>query len=113
MRQKIPKLITVLAWLAVLGGLFIERFIAERYAPAWASIGWKLQLLKGLRGDRPEKYVVLFEIDSLETLTRYEPAIGSWTAEGQAFLKANQALLDGWNSFVGGSLFTDYLVVGG
>jgi hypothetical protein len=88
-----------------------ERFINERYTPAWGKIGWKIYLLKGFRGDRPSKYTVLFEIDSMETLVRYEPAIGTWTKEGQAFLKEVAGLLEEWGQYVGGSMFTDYAEV--
>ena len=88
-----------------------ERFIVERYAPAWGEIGWNITLLKGFRGDRPDRYTVLFEIDSMETLVRYEPAIGTWTEEGQAFLEKAAPLLEEWGRFVGGSLFTDYAEV--
>jgi len=88
-----------------------ERFINERYAPGWGEIGWKLYLLKGFRGDRQDRYSVLFEIDSMDTLVRYEPAIGTWTEEGQAFLRKVAPLLEEWGQFVGGTLFTDYAEV--
>ncbi len=88
-----------------------ERFIVERYAPGWAQIGWKLTLLKGFRGDRPGRYAVLFEIDSRDTLVRYEPVVGTWTEEGQAFLKKAAPLLEEWGESVGGTLFTDYAEV--
>src|SRR6187200_2399509 len=41
-----------------------ERFFAEEIAPMAELPGWKTRLLKGDRGARTGKYLVLFEIES-------------------------------------------------
>ena len=50
-----------------------ERFFAEQIAPLPKLPGWKTHLLKGDRGARAGKYLVLFEIESPEARDRYFP----------------------------------------
>ena len=50
-----------------------ERFFAEEVAPTVELPGWKTRLLKGDRGERAGKYLVLLEIESLEARDRYFP----------------------------------------
>jgi hypothetical protein len=50
-----------------------ERFFAEEVAPKFELPGWNTHLLKGDRGERAGKYLVLLEIDSLEARDRYFP----------------------------------------
>src|SRR5215211_3637850 len=49
-----------------------ERFFAEEIATVVLP-GWKTHLLKGDRGERAGKYLVLLEIESLEARDRYFP----------------------------------------
>ena len=50
-----------------------ERFFAEEVAPTVELQGWKTHLLRGDRGERAGKYLVLLEIESLEARDRYCP----------------------------------------
>jgi hypothetical protein len=53
-----------------------ERFFAEQVAPTVELQGWKTHLLRGDRGERAGKYLVLLEIESLEARDRYFPRPG-------------------------------------
>ena len=53
-----------------------ERFFAEEIAASPIVPGWKVHLLKGDRGARAGKFLVLLEIESLESRDRYFPRPG-------------------------------------
>jgi hypothetical protein len=59
----------------------IRRFFAERIASSFTLPGWKTHLLKGDRGARAGKYLVLLEIESLEARDRYFPRPGEESEE--------------------------------
>src|SRR5215211_9391078 len=50
-----------------------ERVFAEEFSPSFTLPGWKTHLLKGERGERAGKYLILLEIESLEARDRYFP----------------------------------------
>jgi hypothetical protein len=50
-----------------------ERVFAEEIASTFELPGWKIHLLKGDRGVRIGKYLVLIEIESPEARDRYFP----------------------------------------
>ena len=54
-----------------------ERFFAEELAPTLKLPGWKTHLLRGDRGARGGKYLVLHEIESQDTRDRYFPDQGA------------------------------------
>jgi hypothetical protein len=64
-----------------------ERFFAEEVVPTVELPGWKIHLLKGDRGVRTGKYLLLFEIESLEARDRYFPAPGDESAEFTQFFE--------------------------
>jgi hypothetical protein len=64
-----------------------ERFFAEEVAPTVELQGWKTRLLKGDRGERGGKYLVLHEIESLETRDRYFPRPGEESEEFTRFFE--------------------------
>jgi hypothetical protein len=68
-----------------------ERFFAEEMIPALTLPGWKLHLLKGDRGVRAGKYLVLHEIESLEARDRYFPRPGDASEEFTQFLQQPEA----------------------
>jgi len=98
-----------------------ERFLAQEYAPGAAPqpAGWKTYYLKGDRGDRAGKYLVLIAIDSVETRDHYFPAPGELSAAAQQYFdqrseseQAVAAKLDTLVTPVGES-YTDYVVIAG
>jgi hypothetical protein len=64
-----------------------ERFFAEEVAPTVELPGWKTYLLRGDRGERAGKYLVLLEIESLEARDRYFPRPGEASEEFTQFFE--------------------------
>jgi hypothetical protein len=64
-----------------------ERVFAEEIASSFTLPGWKIHLLKGERGTRDGKYLVLLEIESLEARDRYFPRPGEESEEFTRFLE--------------------------
>jgi hypothetical protein len=98
-----------------------ERFLAQEYAPAEAPppAGLKVYHLKGDRGERAGKYLVLIEIDSVETRDHYFPAPGELSAAAQQYFdqrsESQQALDAKMDTLVTpvGEIYTDYVVIAG
>ena len=61
-----------------------ERLAADAVASA-APEGWRALVLKGERGRRPGKYLLAFEIDSLEARNRMYPEFGLASQESEQF----------------------------
>jgi hypothetical protein len=64
-----------------------ERVFAEEIASSFTLPGWKTHLLKGERGTRDGKYLVLLEIESLEARDRYFPRPGEESEEFTRFFE--------------------------
>jgi hypothetical protein len=95
-----------------------ERFFAEEVAPTVELPGWKTHLLKGDRGERAGKYLVLLEIESLEARDRYFPRPGEESEEFTQFLEQHPeaaAAFEKWQKMgpFGSKtdISTDYVVV--
>jgi hypothetical protein len=95
-----------------------ERFFAEELAPTPELPGWKTHLLKGDRGARTGKYLVLFEIESLEARDRYFPAPGEESEEFTRFFEQHPeaaAAMEKWQKYSPfgseNDISTDYIVV--
>jgi hypothetical protein len=76
-----------------------ERFFAEEVAPTVELQGWKTHLLRGDRGERAGKYLVLLEIESLEARDRYFPRPGEESEEFTRFFDQHPeaaAALEKW-----------------
>jgi hypothetical protein len=94
-----------------------ERFFADEIVPMPKLPGWKTSLLKGERGARTGKYLVLHEIESLEARDRYFPRPGDASEEFTRFLEQSPAAavaLEKWLKYGLDSendITTDYVVV--
>jgi hypothetical protein len=94
-----------------------ERFFAEEIAPMPKLTVWKTRLLKGDRGARTGKYLVLHEIESLEARDRYFPRSGEASEEFTRFFEQRPeaaAALEKWQKYGLDSendITTDYVVV--
>ena len=81
--------------------------------------GWKVHMLKGLRGDRQDRFLWMWEIESIEALNRYFPSANpaDWTEEANKLLAAGAAeyeqMMEKWDGFATrpNIVFTDYVVV--
>jgi hypothetical protein len=92
-----------------------ERFYTEELASLPEFEGWKTYLLKGDRGVRAGKFLLLFEIESEEARDRYFPRPEEESEEVQRFLERHPHAAAAWGKE---STFltepyprTDYVVV--
>ncbi|MEJ7652647.1 MAG: hypothetical protein WKH64_04495 [Chloroflexia bacterium] len=88
----------------------------EEMAPAFSSIpGLTWRFLKGERGDRAGKYLVLWEVESVEMRDLYFPVAGEGGAEEFERLEEElQPVPQRWAEMVASfsdPSFTDYLVL--
>lgn len=97
-----------------------ENFIRNEVAKAPIYPGWRARLLKGDRGARQGKYLMLMDIESVEARDRFAPGDNQGSEETDQFLQQNKDELDvvfqKWGTFsptVMGqnSIYTDYLVL--
>ena len=96
-----------------------ERFLAEEVNGMPMYDGWKLMVLKGERGDRAGRFLVLFEIDDIAARDHFVKVDGSPTLENEHFLEHHpelQTIGERWSRFAtpfweGIDIVTDYVVI--
>jgi hypothetical protein len=97
-----------------------ENFFLNEVAKAPYYPGWSFRLLKGDRGERKGKYLMLVDIDSLEARERFSPAENQPSEEANQFDHEHnndlEPIFQKWGTFsptqVGqNSSYTDYLVL--
>jgi len=95
-----------------------ETFFATEIGSGPIYPGWWAQLLKADRGARAGKYLVLFEIESLEVRDRYFPTAGERSEEAWQFTQQHPelaAMFEKWSTLASppGEVYSDFTVVGG
>ena len=92
-----------------------ERFVVEEVNPGPHLPGVVSHLLKGDRGDREGKYLVMLEFESTESRDRFFPAPDQASEEAQRYLESIRAIREKWATLgnVPGTtdIYTDYVVV--
>jgi hypothetical protein len=95
-----------------------ERFVREKVTSLANFPGWNWYLLKGDRGQRDGKYLLLLEIESVAARDRFAPMPDQESEEARKFAEAHPedaavyAELEKLGSVPGVStLYTDYVVV--
>lgn len=79
-----------------------EHFVREKGVGIPAYPGWQWTLLKGLRGERVDQYLMLFEAPNAEDYARYIDHNGDPTAHAQVFWHEHQqaqALIEEWKTY--------------
>ncbi len=94
-----------------------ERFVADEYSALPSLRGWQTLIVKGDRGENVGKYLLILDIESLETRDRDMPGDGTFSPEVEQWVAASAALNEKLNSFLMKAVgvatpFTDYVVVG-
>lgn len=91
-----------------------EKFVIEEMYPLPSLEGINFYLLKGDRGDREGKYLVVYEIESVEVRHQYFPAPGEMSKEVQQWFATAAAAMEKWATFATPTnvIYTDYVVVG-
>ena len=90
-----------------------ERYFAEQVAMQPMLQGWTAKLLRADRGPRAGKFLVLYEIESVEARDRYFPSEGQLSKEFTSFMEQHPevaAALQKSRSFEAADIATDYLV---
>jgi len=95
-----------------------EQFLRDKVSPLANFPGWKWYLLKGNRGERDGKYLLLLEIESVEARDRFAPMPDQDSEESRQFTEAHPenlavfAELEKMGSMPGAStVYSDYEVV--
>jgi|SRR3977135_4092581 hypothetical protein len=90
-----------------------ERFVVEEYYPSQHWPGVVSHVLKGDRGEREGKYLVMLEFESAESRDRFFPTPGQASEEGQRFLESTRAIREKWATLgtAQGTTYTDYVAV--
>ena len=91
-----------------------ERFVAEEGYSFPTPEGWKFYVLKGDRGDREGKYLVMNEFESVEVRDRLFPSPGEMSEEAQQLFESFAPVLEKWATLATplDTICTDYVVVG-
>ncbi len=94
-----------------------ERFVVEELYPSTDQMpGIRWRLLKGDRGDREGKYLMMFKFDSVERRDRYASGRGEDPLDEYYQERKRMApVLVRWAAFVVSSSdpnYTDYVVIG-
>jgi hypothetical protein len=94
-----------------------EQFFIKEIAHLPMFPGWRAYLLKGDRGERAGKYLVMYEVESVEARDSYFPAPAEQSEKVQQFLEQHPAVaaaMEKSNAFESEpDTWTDYVVVGG
>jgi hypothetical protein len=66
-----------------------EKFVKEELPAAVSYPGWEMRILKGERGEREDKYLVLIETESIEARNRFAPRPDEASEEVRKFWEDN------------------------
>lgn len=92
-----------------------EEFVREKGASLPCYPGWRWTLLRGLRGERTDQFMLLFEMESAAVRDRFITSEGNQTSEAVLFWQQHphaKSLLAEWRRYATWAqlptLFTDY-----
>ena len=94
-----------------------EKLFGKELASLPEFQGWKTHLLKGDRGERAGKFLILFDVESVEARDRYYPRPEEESEEVRQFAEQHPEATAVWEKY-GAFLskphsWTDYVVIGG
>lgn len=91
-----------------------QRVVFNELAPFYRSMGWEIRLLKGDRGARNGKYLLIFEVMSPAARDRLVPTTGQLSEEGRKIFATAGPVWEKIKTFTTTFLdpeFTDYVMV--
>ena len=88
----------------------LRKFIIEEASSLIPLPGLEFRLLKGERGDREGKYMVLMEYETVETRNRFSPHPDVVSDEVKR-MPGSAAFMERWQSLIARSMYTDYVEV--
>ena len=71
--------------------------------------GVSVRVMRGTRGDRVGRFLMLFEFDSLEAYKHHSPTMYTHSEEWRKWMEANAAATQKVTAAVHGMIFTDYV----
>ena len=95
-----------------------EDFFANRYLPLWNAPGWTIRLLKGDRGDRAGRYLVMYEIETMDVRDQLAPESNVFVEDFyDKHFKVLEGVAEEWRKLAlfpsESTIYTDYYVVAG
>lgn len=95
-----------------------EEFFATRFLPEWKVPGWSIRLLKGDRGDRAGRYLVMYEAERVELRDQLAPESNVLAADFyEKYFKPLEGVAEEWKKLAlypsESTIYTDYFVVAG
>jgi hypothetical protein len=95
-----------------------EKFVIEEVSRGPLLPGWEVMLLRGNRGERDGKYLLMFVIESVETRDRFFPGPDQVSEENQRFIESHpefERMMEKWRKLASApgedEVVTDYVVV--
>ncbi len=94
-----------------------ERIVSDEFNALPKLAGWESSIVKGERGNNVGQYMLIMEVESLETRNRDIPGDGRpFSPELQKWFDTTAPTFDKVSSYLtaplGGGVFTDYVTVG-
>ena len=93
-----------------------EKFVLNEMSAATPYPGWGMRLLKGDKGARKGKYLLLFDIESVEARDRLDENSEEAQAFDKAFREEWDPIFEKWSTFSPTDIgkhpeYTDYLIL--
>ena len=93
-----------------------EKFVLNEMSAATPYPGWSLRLLKGDKGARKGKYLLVFDIESVEARDRLVESPEDAEAFDKAFREEWDPIFQKWSTFSPTDIgqhqnYTDYLIL--
>jgi hypothetical protein len=92
-----------------------ERFVVEEVNRSQPLPGVVGHMLKGDRGDREGKYLLMLEFESKELRDRFFPSPDQVSEEAQRYMEPTRAMAEKWATLASApgttEIYTDYVVV--
>jgi len=89
-----------------------EQFALEHYLPTVATLGMTASLLRGNRGERDRRFLLVEEFASVEHRNRLFPGSETPSLEVARWIETHQALVAAWNTQIASAHMTHYVLRG-
>ena len=89
-----------------------EQFALEHYLPTVATLGMTVSLLRGNRGERDRRFLLVEEFASVEHRNRLFPGSETPSLEVSRWIETHQAQVAAWNAQVASAHLTHYVLCG-
>jgi hypothetical protein len=91
-----------------------EKFLRDKLPSKFVIPGWNVYIARGNRGEREGKYLLIYEIDSVEARDQYSPQPGEPSQEATQLMQAHKEILafdEEFGKLASEGDYTDYVVI--